>query len=416
MSASALRRLIGFTVLPAFSFATPLLLWPAITRQYGAAGFAAFAVGQSAGAAVAVLVELGWGLNGGRLVTAAPTHASRRTYFALSLTSRLCILLLLAPAVASGISLSVDEFGPTAGAAVMAAGVAGLSSNWFFIATGRPGALLISDAMPRLLAALVGAALLWRGAPLVVVPLTQLATSLVSVLIAAQLAGVKPRQFRLLTWDLVWRAVRNQTSALTGRGLSALYIALPTTVVNLVNPSAVPVFAAVERTLRLALTLLASVPSAMQAWVGEGHAVGDLGRRLRLAAYVNVALGVLAGTVFALAGPYAERVLFSGQIAVPSVGYVLAGGALAITCASRTTGSLSLVHLDKLRQLAWSAFAGALIGLPAVAFGAAAYGAVGAVAALLAAELVVLAVQIVSLSRTASLQTEARAQDASSGA
>ena len=67
-----------YVLVPAMGALIPLLAVPVVTGTFGATAFAALAIGQSVGAAAAVVVDLGWSLNGPQAVARSGPGARRR--------------------------------------------------------------------------------------------------------------------------------------------------------------------------------------------------------------------------------------------------------------------------------------------------------------------------------------------------
>ncbi|WP_343988018.1 hypothetical protein [Terrabacter terrae] len=266
--------------------------------------------------------------------------------------------------------------------------------TWYFVGTGRPLAILLSDTLPKVLAALIAAALLYQGLPLSVYPLLMMSASVLGVPVAAILARAPLVALTRLTWRPVVEALRHQSVALRGRATSALYIALPVALVGMVSTESVAVFSAIERLQRLLLAVLQSVPTAMQNWVGSAIQGTERYKAIRKALSANGALSWISLLGFFLMGPLAIGILFSGKISVSGAMCLMAGVVIALTTSSRATGGLGLVAYGDLRAIANSATVGAALGIPTILVGASLYGVVGALGGEIIAEACVLGVQV----------------------
>jgi O-antigen/teichoic acid export membrane protein len=396
---NGLLRLGGFILIPLIGALSPLLVIPALTQSYGIASWASLALAQSLGSAAGVAVELGWGLNGPQRVARAGVRAQRQL-FALSLSTKVMVAALLTgPVVMLTWILSPQD---KVEALLMAfvTMLSALSPAWFFIGTGHPLRILTLDALPRLAANAGTAALFaWTAAPLVVYPALLFLGALTPPLLAWKVIGSRMSTVAAFGWARLLRLIAAQGIALQGRAASAVYIALPVTIVGAVSPSALVLFSAAERMQRLTLALLAAFPNALQSWVGKSGAVSERDRRIVRAVLANAVLGLCAGTAFAVFGDVAADILFGGQISLPSEILVLCGGVIAITCLSRSTGGLGLVAIKKLRGLRNSALLGAVLGPILISLGASQGGAQGAVLGEVLTELAVLTVQSAVLIR-----------------
>lgn len=394
-------RLSGFLLVPILSAVAPLIVLPVITGSFGGEAWAAVAVAQSVGSAAAVIVELGWGLNGPQRVARASGRARSQLY-ALSLVTKTVVLIpLIVPVVIVVPLLAPTQIG---NAQIVAVGylITGLSPVWFFIGEGRPMRILLFDAAPRLVAAIIPAVLI-----------VSLGFGLEAYAVGLLVGGLVPPMIGLYTSRARWRFIRHyglrrlarvlqsQRAALGGRAASALYIALPITLVGIVAPASLVLFSAVERMMRLGLAVLASVPNSLQSWVGAPPATAHTERRRRvhLALGFNAGLGLIAGLGFTLIAPTASRILFSGTADVDFSVAALAGLVIFITCTSRATGGLGLVAYRRIPSIAVSAVTGACVGVPAILLLAAVGGAAGAFAGEILAESCVLVVQVTALVR-----------------
>ncbi|AZZ49195.1 hypothetical protein C5E02_07975 [Rathayibacter rathayi] len=392
-------RLLGFVLIPLISALSPLIVIPSITSAFGATAWASVAVAQSIGSAAAVVVELGWGLNGPQRIARMGRRARSQTYALATATKVLVFLPLAVPVViVTGLLAPVD---PVAASWIaVATALSTLSPAWFFIGAGQPRNILLLDALPRLAAngltvLLISAA----GAPLAVYPLLLAVGTIAPPVLGWFAAGSRLGFLRSLGRRRVLRAVRAQNVALQGRLASAAYIALPVAIVGAASPGALVVFSAAERLQRLVLALLAAFPNALQAWVGAPGSDADRSRRIARAVGANAVLGIVAGTGFAFLGGFASQILFSGEITLPLPITALCGGVIAVTCISRATGGLGLVALRRLRALRDSALVGAATGPVLIWLLSRTFGAPGGLAAEVVTELAVLIVQIVFLLR-----------------
>lgn len=402
MNAKTFRRLFGFLVLPMLGAISPLIALPAITSNFGALAWASVAIAQSVGAAGGVLVELGWGLNGPQRVARARA-VNQRQILATSLATKGVAFVVIGP-VAAVVSVLLAP-GYEIAAALVAVGATGvgLTASWFFVGTGSPSKIMITDSLPRIIAVIIATVAISLGAPLLVYGLAIFIPSVASPMLALLLTRVGFGDFRTVRGRRILIAIRLQMVALSGRAVSALYIALPITLVSIVSPQSVAVFASIERLQRMTLTVLQSVPNFMQGWVGRAP---DRVLRLRRATrsiLLNAIMGAAAGAVFAALAPWVSSVLFSGVVTVSFTLSALGGCMIFIVCVSRATGNIALVALRNIRAISLSALAGALVGVPAILLLAFHFGPLGALLGEIAAEATVLLIQLSAVRRALKL-------------
>lgn len=393
------RRLAGFVMLPALNALAPLLVLPIITGHLGVDAWVGVAIAQSVGAGGAVLVELGWGLTGTQRV-ARQQRDNRLHLIALSTITKIIVFV---PA-ALGSAVVVTALAPQDTAACVVIAIAGCITSfcptWVYIGLGRASLILLFDTVPRTLGLLVAAGAVIATGSLWGFALPVLISSIVSASAGHIALGIRSRHFRAHPRRRILVAMRAQGSALTGRALSALYIALPVTLVGAVaTVSEVAVFSAVERLQRMLLTGLQALPNAIQGWVGSAGDPQERRKRALTAVWANGGTGIVAGAVAALILPPASRILFSGVADIPAELAALSGLLIAIVSFSRATGGIALVTVGRIDAIAWSALAGAVVGIPAILLLAGAFGAAGGLLGEISAELVVLSVQSVALAR-----------------
>jgi O-antigen/teichoic acid export membrane protein len=388
-----LRKLLLFAAVPALGIISPLLVIPAVTAKFGAEGWGAIAIGMSAGAAAAVLVELGWGLTGPQLI--ASLHARDRAHiFALSLTTKLAILIPIVPLLILLCVTITPDYTSEAALMGVASAAVGLSPAWFFVGTSQPYRILVTDSLPKLLAATVTSVVLLTGGPLAAYPALFLIAALLSPLFGALISDVSRRSLVGINVGMVWQTMRRQSIALVGRAASSLYLSLPTTILAIIAPSAVAQFAAADRLQRMLLSGLSSVPNSLQGWIGSSGTHSIRMQRVRLALILNGAMGAVAGLLFASFGPFLASLVFSGEVPLSFGLSAACGFIIFLTCTSRATGGLALVALNRVGWLTTSALAGAGFGLGLIVWLGGVLGAQGALWAMAAAEAIVLCIQL----------------------
>lgn len=243
-----------FFLIPALNAISPLIVIPALTYTYGAAGWASVAIAQSVGMAAASIAELGWGVLGPQRIARSDVSSRREIYMA-ALASKIAAVVILAP-LAALISFNLVADYKIAATVLTAAISAGaLSTSWYFVGCNRPFSIIWAESIPRL--GLLSAAgwAIYLGAPLEVYGISLMLAVLLSLAMSSRLAGhpLCPRFLDLKRGSI---EVKKQISITLGRSISVIYTSLPVTLVSLVSPQSVAAFAAVERLMRMALSVL----------------------------------------------------------------------------------------------------------------------------------------------------------------
>ena len=385
-------RLFGFFLVTLVGGASTLIALPALTRQYGAEGWGAIALGESIGSGIAVLIELGWGLSGPIRVARARGRSRIRQY-STSLAAKSLAALVLVPLAFLISSTIARSYEVEAGLAAAATAASALSPVWYFVGLGSPLRILLIDSLPRAALVALAAVALNRGLPLILYPLAFCVALIISVTVSTVVVGFDWQYIGRLGVRRLVRVLKLQLVAMSARVASAAYISLPVTLVGLFAPAALPVFASAERLQRLVLTMLQIGPSFLQGWVGKGSGKKERSVRARKAFDLSLVTGAVAGISFMLAAPYVSSVLFSHE-ATTSFGLtVVCGLVILCTCTSRALGGIVLVVQQRIGAVARSAVAGLVVGIPAIVLLSREFGAVGALWGEVAAELVVLSVQ-----------------------
>ncbi|GGE99245.1 hypothetical protein GCM10011313_22750 [Mycetocola zhadangensis] len=381
-----------YLLIPGLSAVTPLLVLPALTTAYGAVGLTVFGVAQSLGGTAAIMADLGWGVLGPQKV-AHSTNEKRSSLYVSAAATRLSALALLAPVAALASFLIVD--GDKGAAAVIALGfsAAALSPSWYLIGCNRPLTILWVEGLPKIVAAAVCAVAYLQGAPLFIYGLALVAAAILTWTLSAFATGngFWPGRGEFKRGASV---MREHFPLTIGRTIGAVYTTLPIAIVAVAAPSAAPLFTAVERLMRMALSLLGGFPSRLQSWVGADRENNV--KRSRQSLLLNCGLGVFAGVGFAFLAPWVADFVFSGVVDVPLELTAIAGAVILTICASRGLG-LSMVAEKKGNWIALANIAAAAVGVPAVFFFSGVIGAKGALFGELLAEFIGLVVQGVIL-------------------
>ncbi|TIH35584.1 lipopolysaccharide biosynthesis protein [Subtercola vilae] len=388
-----LRTLLFYFLIPGISAVTPLLVYPALTIRFGENGFASVAIAQSIGYAGSVIAELGWGVLGPQRIARAD-KAGRASLYGSALATKGTASLIVAPLAAIATALIVTDHQLAAGILAFATVTMALSPSWYLVGANRPLTILWTEGIPRtvmLVGAAVGIAL---GAPLELYGIATLVAVVVTLCLVSRATGerVIPHRASFGTGRAV---LREQLPLTFGRMVSVIYTSLPIAIVGVVNPGAVALYGAVERLMRMALSILSGVPSRLQSWIGVATGAERL-RRSRLSILMNVALGLVCSVGFALVAPFVASIVFAGRIPIPFSISALSACVLLTICASRGFG-LSLVAEGRSNWIAAANIVAALVGVGAIFSLSSLLGAPGAILGELASEVAGLLVQAIIL-------------------
>ena len=382
-----IRRLASFAALPAVAALTPLLAIPAITSSLGSAGWAAIAVGQAVGTLAMMIISYGWGTTGPSEIPKR-SPAERADLYRTSFASRLLVAIPAVPLAACAAAwLATAEF--RAASVITSVGFAiwGLSPTWYFVGAGRPIMIAAYETLPKLAAATISAVWLLLtpsstayGACFLVAGLASAVTA------AARIGGVARWRVRGIREHLITNA------SITGaRILGASFTTLSVPMVSIVQPGAVPVFAAVERFRNFAWMAVNAVAMALQGWAAEEPDAETSRGRRRTALAVTLSAGCLAGVSVAIGLPVLDSWVFSGQVVIPWDVAATTGATIAIVSASLSLTFHFLGPMGAGRPILLANVAGAIVGTPALLVFSTYGGALGAACAVLLAEAVVMA-------------------------
>ncbi|WP_440915618.1 lipopolysaccharide biosynthesis protein [Crystallibacter degradans] len=391
-----IRRLLSvlpYFLIPGISAVTPLLVIPALTSSYGADGWASIAVAQSVGTSAAIVAELGWSVVGPQRVAGA-SPGERTHLYQSSLATKLSSLAIISPLSFIFSAMLVQEHKLAAGLTGLAFSFIALSPSWFLIGCNRPFAVLGVEGLPRMILSAVAAILIFGGGALELYGLAMVLSSVLTMFLAA-----------VLLHERVWpkwaafragpRQIKEHLPLTGGRIVSVIYTSLPIALVSAVSPNSVATFAAVERLMRMALSVLGGVPSRLQSWVGvaRGH---NLLARSRKSLFYNLLLGLVSAIGFAALAPIVAPFIFSNAVEIPLEISSLSACVLFIVCVSRGYG-LSMVAEGRANWIAAANICAAIVGVTCTLSLAAAWGVRGAIVGELLAEVTGLATQAVIL-------------------
>lgn len=388
------RRMASFASLPLLSAIIPIAVLPLLVRSLGATGWSSIAIGMSIGAAGSILVNWGWGVIGPSEVARLDSIEAARVY-RVSFMHRL-LLALPTSAVVFALAEMLDSASTSGSAGVMAiaTSLAGLSPAWYYIGIAKPLGIALWDTAPRLAAAALSIPLLLHAPDAMLYAALNVAICGATWIIAGAVIGrgVPPQGGRYYL-RACWKAFLEQSWLTLSSLISGGYTSLTVAIVGAINFSAVAPFAAADRFRAMGKQGELAVTNGLQGWVGSARR-DEQRRRMTKAMLVLSLLGLVAGCSFASIMPVLGPWLLGPNVHIDNWTYVFMGVALIMTGISMSTNLHVLAPLRKRRVMAMTSICGALVGVPAVAFGTSLAGSPGAAAGFALAELIVVAIQL----------------------
>ena len=391
-SRSVLRRLTGFTVLPLLSLVTPFLLLPVVARVAGPSGWSSFVAGQAVGMVGATVVFWGWNVGGPVLVAQASSAVERAEVYAASLRTRYLLLLGVVPAAAV-VSALVAQPGHRVDASAMAVATSllGLSPSWFGIGVGDPWLLFWYDTMPRVVAAVVGAGVVWATGFVWTYPV------LLALSVAVSLVAFRRRVVAGVDGTSPFPVSRSGGELRTHLGTAGInlaataYASTPVPIVTVAfRPDVSSPFASADAAYRLGLFTVTAMGNAFQGWTLEGSG-GERRSRHRTAFGAHLVLGVVGGLLFAALGPWVTGFVFGPDVAAPRDVCVWYGVAFLFLSVSTPPIRNLLVPAGRVRLVLGWTLGSAVVGLVLMIGAAVAGWSAGVAAGMAVSEAVLLA-------------------------
>ena len=393
-------RKTGFYILNiALGGATSLLVIPIVITVVGPDSWGRMAVAQAIGAVYAVLVGFGWGIVGPAQVAGMPREL-RGQYLRDSLVSRLILFVCTLPLYIVTVLLIVGVQPDIT--AYLVAGITMLSmavgSGWFFIGESLPAKLVLWEAVPRTLGAVVAVTTLWFSHSLLLYAVIQLVAVALSILLTSRdlirryVEGVFNRSIRE-----GFHRLSGSYAAMVTAGTATLYVNAPLIILSTIIPGVTPIYAAAEKIQRFALMCMTPLTQIIQGYIPSASDWQNQRSRIRRSVVLTTIVALAFGLFLALALPWIALVLTAGKISVPFALSVPMGISSLVIIISGVTGLAALVSLGRERAVAVSTVIGAAVGLPLTIIMAFTVGMTGAAWAIAVSELVVLGYQLVVL-------------------
>ncbi len=363
MKFGATRRLGLYGASVVLNGVISLITIPIVIAMAGADPWASMATGQSIGNSIGVLVAFGWGLTGPATIAMAAV-AKRPGLFLDSLFARAALLLPLIVVQAIVTIAIVPHAKFVAFVAGLAMTLAGVSANWYFTGESRPGRFLLLDTVPRVAGTITGLLLVVLTDELLFFALAQLAGSLVALGVSCySIFRGQNLDFReAARWRNVVARLSEQRHGVVATGLYAALTPAILGVVAVTAPLSLPLFVLADRLSKFVGMAASPLIQVFQGWVPAAQGK-ELLRRLSVSARVTLALGLLAGAVYAALLPWFSQLLTHGQVAVDVSSAIAFGIVASSWVLSPYLTNVALMAVGQVRVIALSATVGVPVTL-----------------------------------------------------
>lgn len=319
------RNVIALYWVQIATFIVPIVTLPYVARVLDPSGFGLVVFSQGFAFVLVVFIDWGFSFTGIRSTAENQTDTEELAAVVQRVRGAQLLLSTGSIVVALGALVLVPKMSrhpEFLGLAWVAAAATGLSPSWFFLGTERMRVM----ALIQLAFRVIGAALtfvLVKGPGDAWIVMALFAGSAVGSLAAADIMMYRGVAFRLPQWRVSIREIGRATMIFISTIAVTLYTSFNVVLLGLFEPSsAVAHFGAAERVVRVAITVLAPIGSAVIPRLTALQAAGkrDRARRLlgiALAASAGPALLLTAGLV--VLGPEIVHVVYGHRFVADSV-------------------------------------------------------------------------------------------------
>lgn len=380
---TGVARLFGFGLSVVILGVVSLVAVPAMISTGGQIAWGAIALGQAIGTSGGVIAAFGWGLFGPAEVAGA-SATQRRTGYLESVVARMTLLLPVALIAASLAFVFAPGRPDFAAIAAISATTTGLSANWYFVGLARPYVMLVLETIPRASGLAAGIVFMRLGYSAVALPvcacvgmISAFAISSVWVLRSTVREGaerVRPRPLRVVLTS-------HRHGVATDFAMTT-YAAAPLMIVSAIAPAVQPTFALADRFGRQADVALAPARTVLQGWVPKATGSARVARA-RTALLASASFSIAVGLGLVVVGPALMGWLGNGQISVTWGVVLLVATCVALNFFVRAFELVALAPFERLDVAAKAITTSSIIGLPAIAIGAAFLGTIGALSGVL---------------------------------
>ncbi|WP_307486555.1 lipopolysaccharide biosynthesis protein [Pseudarthrobacter sulfonivorans] len=358
-----LRRFAGFTFVPLVGTLAPLLLLPIAARVGGIDGWYSLSVGQAVGTFGSIVISYGWNVLGPALVATTSAEESLSAHWAESLRERLLLAAIVVPIAALiSVFLASPEYVGFTMAMAVAFSLGGLTPNWYFIGRGDPTSIALYDMLPKLVATLLTALIIFMTGSLWAYPALWILSSLVGLLAAHRSVGYPPI-FRGSRISTTLRGLRKRLGVAMIDGLGGVYISAPVPIAGATGSIAgAGMIASADKLYRFGLIAVTTLGNTLQAWTLEPDAPNPRNRHLG-AILAHTILGVIGMCGLGLLGEFATSLLFGAEAKATGAAMWYYGIAFLAVSSSTPLIRNLLVPAFKTRFVLAGTSIGALVGV-----------------------------------------------------
>lgn len=367
MSSAGLRRtagrLSGFTISVVIVTLLGIVAIPLLILTLGRVTWGTLVLIQTVAQFGGILVAFGWGAVGAATV-AGIRDERRPAFFRRSLQARVVLYACVFPVLALLlIALTRGEMLISIlGAAVYL--LPYLGANWYFTGEGRPTRLLLFDTLPTVLGGVLGLVGVWLTHELWVYLVFQGLGYLGAVSISALVVRRSPQDADFVDRTPLRALLATQRHAVSATLVSSLYVTLPMIAVQTFLLPLQPMYAMANQLFKYASIALLPIQQFFQSWVPLDD--GGRSRRMRIATWSALGIGVIGGSLVAFLSPWVSMLLSGGENPVPLSVSLPLGIAFVGIATAAIVGYASLVSLGRVRALAVSTMIGAIVGAPLI--------------------------------------------------
>ncbi|WP_156043824.1 lipopolysaccharide biosynthesis protein [Cellulomonas sp. URHE0023] len=370
------------------SLITPLLVLPVLGRVAGEGGWASLAAGEAIGTLAAIVVAYGWNTAGPPRIALAHEPAARAEFYRESLVVRGVLMAVAVPVVlVLCLLVAAPGYGAPTVLMGMSGSVVGLSFAWYAIGSADPRSIALYEAVPRVAAAAVSAALVVVTHELAIYPALAIAVSVGGVILFSRRVLSDAPQ-RAWTARTVWALLVRDRAVAFNDIAGGAYMSVPVPVVSATAPAATASsYASADKLYKFGLYVPITLANAFQSWTVEGH-VSERRHRLRVALGAHAGVGLFGWLVLTALGPFASGLLFGAEIAATRPACFFLGLAFFLASTRISMTRHILVPAGRIRIVVVSTVCAAAVGVPLIIWLAVAIGPVGAAVALAASEVI----------------------------
>lgn len=375
-------KLTGFALSMLLLAVASLVIIPSMIAASGPTAWGRIASGQSVGAVAAVIIAFGWGMSGPARIAKA-TPAERLNQYAESLIAKLS-LSLPAFAISFGIAYIIGgDYRVFSGLGALSTASVGLTANWYFVGLSQPYVLLIVETVPRVLGTAIGIALMVYGGS----ALSGIAMQLFGMVGAFVFSTLwilhRPENVRRINCRSLWLILGEQRHGVISSVTGTAYISAPIVIVGLVAPSALPVYAIIDKVQRQVTAATTPYVTVLQGWVPRPASIQQIMKRVRTALLVTAGLGIALVALLLVIAPPLLHWLGGAQVHPPLVAIILMGCITSARIFEAVTSKACLASLERLDIVARATTLSSVVGLIVTGLWAWLGGSTGALSAVL---------------------------------